>query len=669
MALRRSSQRLSSGRSSRSSRAARSPAFRPPAPRAVRRPSRSAPPRPPSPRWWPATARWSWASAGSSWATATTPRTPSRPSSSSWPARPAPIRDPDLLGNWLYGVALRTARKARGRLARRRQIEEDAADEPSEAGPAVPADRPAIDREQAEALHAEIDRLPGPSGCRWSSATSRASRSTRRRDGSAARPAPSAAGWPGRGRSSAAASPAAASSCPPPHWPRSSTPGPPRRRSHPPCATSRPGPRSNFAAGQAASPSAAALAREVLRSMLIHKLRFIALTLLAPRRRRHRRGLSDSRPGHEGRARADGRPAPPVAAKPDDANPKPAPGRMFVVGRVLDPDGKPVPGATVMVYAPSLAARRSPHLSRRGPGPDRRRRADASGRFRIDAPRTSSSHHDAFGAVALAPGYGAGWVELDPDDDQPTADIALRPEQVIHGRLFDVQGRPVPGVTLSVASIRRVPPQAAAGLASRFDGVILWADEHQRLSGLAQAGDDRRRGPLHPPRRRPGPACDPHRPSPAVRPPEDRGRDGRRLGIEADDRGAGTGPDPQRPRDLCRHGRAGPSCPARGDGQPGQGRPARRIRDRRRGAVPRESSAGRPHLRRLGLSPGRPALPHRPRSASSGPRGRSSSPSTSPCRAACRSAARSPRRAPASPSPGRSSRTTPGRGSGQPGLR
>src|SRR5262245_43114310 len=34
------------------------------------------------------------------------------------------IRDPDLLGNWLYGVALRTARCARNRLARRRQNEE-----------------------------------------------------------------------------------------------------------------------------------------------------------------------------------------------------------------------------------------------------------------------------------------------------------------------------------------------------------------------------------------------------------------------------------------------------------------------------------------------------------------------------------------------------------------
>ncbi len=41
----------------------------------------------------------------------------------------------------------------------------------------------------------------------------------------------------------------------------------------------------------------------------------------------------------------------PALAMNDDANPKPAPGRMVVVGRVLDPSGKPVPRATVAVYA------------------------------------------------------------------------------------------------------------------------------------------------------------------------------------------------------------------------------------------------------------------------------------------------------------------------------
>src|SRR5580693_7324942 len=37
------------------------------------------------------------------------------------------IGDPDLLSHWLYGVALRTARKAKVRLERRRKYEEDRA--------------------------------------------------------------------------------------------------------------------------------------------------------------------------------------------------------------------------------------------------------------------------------------------------------------------------------------------------------------------------------------------------------------------------------------------------------------------------------------------------------------------------------------------------------------
>ena len=63
----------------------------------------------------------------------------------------------------------------------------------------------AIDREQAEALHARSTACPEPSAWRSCSATSRASRSTRRRDGCDGPAARSAAGWPGRARSSAAA--------------------------------------------------------------------------------------------------------------------------------------------------------------------------------------------------------------------------------------------------------------------------------------------------------------------------------------------------------------------------------------------------------------------------------------------------------------------------------
>jgi protocatechuate 3,4-dioxygenase beta subunit len=166
-----------------------------------------------------------------------------------------------------------------------------------------------------------------------------------------------------------------------------------------------------------------------------------------------------------------------VAARPDDAKPSPAPGRMFVVGRVLDPAGTPVPRATVMVHARILGPGPPPYRSYQRQVRIGGARADGSGRFRIDAPRTSSSHHEGFGAVALAPGYGVGWVELDPDDEQPAAEITLRPEQVVNGRLFDLQGRPVPGVTLSVASISRDLPPAPAGGRRRTDNIYYGSSD------------------------------------------------------------------------------------------------------------------------------------------------------------------------------------------------
>ena len=101
-------------------------------------------------------------------------------------------------------------------------------------------------------------------------------------------------------------------------------------------------------------------------------------------------------------------------------------------------------------------------------------RADESGRFRIDAPRISSSRYDQFGAVAIAPGYGAGWIELDPDADRPAADITLRPEHVIQGRLFDLQGRPVAGVTISVRLMGRVKSPDLGNRNVDFAELLFW---------------------------------------------------------------------------------------------------------------------------------------------------------------------------------------------------
>ena len=55
--------------------------------------------------------------------------------------------------------------------------------------------------------------------------------------------------------------------------------------------------------------------------------------------------------------------------------------------------------------------------------------SDADGRFRLDAPRTASIRFFEVYALAAAPGFGLGWVELNPDAEQPAAEIRLGPSR------------------------------------------------------------------------------------------------------------------------------------------------------------------------------------------------------------------------------------------------
>src|SRR4051794_7399796 len=129
---------------------------------------------------------------------------------------------------------------------------------------------------------------------------------------------------------------------------------------------------------------------------------------------------------------------------------------MFVVGRVLDPQGNRLPGASTLVFARSTSFGGAFGLDRFSPSPIGNGHTDGEGQFRLDIPRLSASRFDNFGAVALAPGYGAEWVDLDPDAEQPAAEIRLRPEQPIQGRLLDEQGNPARGVEVRIALMDRI---------------------------------------------------------------------------------------------------------------------------------------------------------------------------------------------------------------------
>ncbi len=372
------------------------------------------------------------------------------------------LRDPGRLATWLYGVALRTAHKARSRTARRRRHEEGDIMDAAIASIGPPADQAVLDRDQAEALHVEIDRLPeafrspvvlcyfegltldqaaARLGCPAGTLRSRLARAREK-----LRRALTRRGVALSGAALAAvldARPAAASVSP-----------------HLCDVIARAAIR--FPARPTIASTSATLAHEVLRAMTIHKLRAAFATLLIVAAFAVGAGYSSHSLNAFAASREGEPPGEPIAqavrTEPRPPDEPSASGRMTVVGRVLDLDGKPVPNATVMVHAADRRPGLGGSFEVMSPTSIGQARSDGSGRFRLDATRTTSARHHSAGAVAMAPGYGAGWVELDPDDDQPKADIRLRPEQVIEGRLFDVNGRPVRDVEVTVQSMGDVAP-------------------------------------------------------------------------------------------------------------------------------------------------------------------------------------------------------------------
>jgi len=387
------------------------------------------------------------------------------------------IRDPDLLGNWLYGVALRTARKAKVRLARQRQHEEGDSMRRPGSGSSVqvepmvqPAEQPALAREQGEALHEEIGRLPGSfrlpvvlcyfegltldEAARrlgWPAGTVR-SRLARARD-------KLRRGLTRRGVSLPAAALTAALG------PRSAT----AHISSSLCdATTRAA--LQFAVDQTARgvvpATAAVLAQEVLRSMLINKLRLTILTVVIL-------GAFVTGAGYLAHALAAMKDEPKAALAERPAKQNPAPQRMIVTGRVLDPDGKPVRGAAIDI----VGRPRKPWVGASDEQSDHeilgRGEADADGRFRFEVPRTSSDLFFEVQALAIAPGYALGWAQLNADAEQPAADVRLRPEQVVQVKVVDVNGQPARGVELGIGlHVLSVPSSIGASNGVSLGGYV-----------------------------------------------------------------------------------------------------------------------------------------------------------------------------------------------------
>jgi RNA polymerase sigma factor (sigma-70 family) len=177
---------------------------------------------------------------------------------------------------------------------------------------------------------------------------------------------------------------------------------------------------------------------------------------------------------------------PTPAAPPRAEAPRPAPAAtdekgktVDVSGRVLDPDGKPFAGAKVCLVAHGLARQepvRAAALSM------------ADGTFRLSVARRAAEVADSdpmwhTDVIATAKGYGAAVSQ--GEEVAPSRDLTLRlvrDDVPVRGRVLDLQGKPLAGVTVRVGSLTvpagddltswlealRANPRDAAAIDARF---------------------------------------------------------------------------------------------------------------------------------------------------------------------------------------------------------
>jgi protocatechuate 3,4-dioxygenase beta subunit len=133
-----------------------------------------------------------------------------------------------------------------------------------------------------------------------------------------------------------------------------------------------------------------------------------------------------------------------VVPKPQPAAPKSETADPVVYrGRVLDPEGKAVAGAKLYLTGGEHA---SPECATTGP----------DGRFEFTAPKAKFGWYTVVAATAAD--HGAGWVKVSPGGKRDDLTLRLVADHVlITGQIVDLEGKPVPGATLTVLEIRAAP--------------------------------------------------------------------------------------------------------------------------------------------------------------------------------------------------------------------
>ncbi|MCX7424273.1 MAG: carboxypeptidase regulatory-like domain-containing protein, partial [Planctomycetia bacterium] len=162
---------------------------------------------------------------------------------------------------------------------------------------------------------------------------------------------------------------------------------------------------------------------------------------------------------------ADEGPAPPkveatagtASAKPSEPS-EPPPATLTASGKVVDPAGKPVAGATVYLREWSTYRISQDAFKLDTNDVLATTETDAAGGFRFENVAARPLNDQWLGeipwdVVVVAKSYAMAWRHLDAARQAKPWTITLAPEATITGRVTDRQGKPIPGADVSVFAI------------------------------------------------------------------------------------------------------------------------------------------------------------------------------------------------------------------------
>ncbi len=137
--------------------------------------------------------------------------------------------------------------------------------------------------------------------------------------------------------------------------------------------------------------------------------------------------------------------------------------RFTVRGRVVDSDGKAVPKATVYVVYSAYKYKSTPQDQTIPDHDERARtRANAEGHFEMSYEGFWFSNRDGtgFNVVAIADGFAPAWITArdTKEIEEPLVLRLQRESQPLAGRVVDLEGQPIPGVTVTLKLLGRAEP-------------------------------------------------------------------------------------------------------------------------------------------------------------------------------------------------------------------